>query len=76
MENMGTQILSLVTIHEANLFKISQTVTAINAFLHTPSNSNLLAFFTNVIQGAYFSNYAIPSDVQLMLDVLLEHVKS
>ena len=31
--------------------------------------------FTNVIQGACLSNYAIPSNVQLILGVLLEHVK-
>ena len=31
--------------------------------------------FTTMIQEAYLSNYAIPSNVQLILGVRLEHVK-
>ena len=33
-ENVGTQIFSLETIQDSNLFKSSQTVTAIDAFPH------------------------------------------
>ena len=46
----------------ANLFRILQTVTAIDAFPHTLNNSHslvvffLLFFFTNVMKRACLSN--------------------
>ena len=45
-------------------------MTAVNASRDTLNNSNLLAFFTNVIQWTCLSNYAIPSDVKLTLGSL------
>ena len=45
LENVGSLIFSLETIYDSDPFKIFQTVRAINAFLHTPSNLNLLVFY-------------------------------
>ena len=48
LENVGTQSFLPEIISDANLFRISQMITAINAFPHTPSNSNVLALLLQV----------------------------
>ena len=44
-------------------------------FLTPHVTQNYLLSFTNMTQGAYIMNYAISSDVQLVLDILHEHME-
>ena len=65
---MGSLIISLETILNDSLFKISRLWQQLTLLVTRWITQIYLLFFTNVTQWTCLSNYAIPRDVQLTVD--------
>ena len=70
LENVGSLIVSQETILNDSLLKISRLWLELTLIVTHWMTQIYLLFFTNVIQWTCLSHYAIPSNVQLMLDAL------